>query len=161
MPVELRAFQSLDLQHLNDWACTIAIDDFMSRSRPKPTAVTSHDLSKGILWFVIVESGLDAGTIWLEPGEQPNESILGIFLNDRSRFGLGIGSLAIRLALSELWNLYPSQTVTLNVRQANFRAIACYKKIGFSISSSGSKISPSGNSIPYFQMQLQSSISNA
>jgi RimJ/RimL family protein N-acetyltransferase len=155
MPVALRAFQPPDIQRLDQWAVNIGIDDFMSRSRPKVAAATSHDPSNGLLWFVITDADIDIGTVWLEPSEQPKESILGIFLGDQSAFGRGIGSQAIRLALSELWALYPSHNVTLNVRQANSRAIACYKKIGFSITSDGFKISPKGVSIPLFQMQLK------
>ena len=161
MPVELRAFQPTDIQLLEQWASDIGIDEFMSRYKQRRATGSSHDPGNGLLWFVIVNSGIDAGTVWLEPGEQPNESILGIFLGDRSAFGRGIGSQAIRLAVSQLWALCPSQHVNLNVRQSNSRAIACYQKNGFSITSNGIKISPSGDPIPFFQMQLQSCTSIA
>jgi len=150
----LRAFRQDDLQLVAGWANAFDLEKYVSRLRPRDALAVCHDPQNGLLWFVIVSSGVDVGTIWLEPGEQPNESILGVYLKDPSVFGQGIGSQAIQLALEECRRRHPTRVITLRVRQDNARAIACYKKLGFLIASRGTKVMPSGKQLPFFQMQL-------
>ena len=94
------------------------------------------------------------GTVWLEPGDAPDESVLGVFLSDPSQFGRGIGTEAVRLAIDECRRLHPAQRIALRVRRDNTRAIACYEKVGFVTVSSGTKTLPSGEGLPYFLMAL-------
>jgi RimJ/RimL family protein N-acetyltransferase len=136
------------------WAIAVGLDQYMSRQRPRDALVTCHDPQNGLFWFVIVCEGVDVGTVWLEPGEQPDESVLGIFLNHPSLFGRGIGVEAIRLAIAECRRPHPARLITLHVRQVNARAIACYERAGFVTTSSGTKILPSGECLPCFEMQL-------
>lgn len=150
----LRAFRQDDLQLIAGWANAFDLEKYVSRLRPRDALAVCHDPQNGLFWYVIVSSGVDVGTIWLEPGEQPNESILGVYLKDPSVLGQGIGSQAIQLALEECRRQYPTRVITLRVRQDNARAIACYKKLGFLISSRGTKVLPSGKQLPCFQMQL-------
>jgi RimJ/RimL family protein N-acetyltransferase len=154
MTVALRAFRRNDLELIERWARARGLDEHMSRSRPRDPLATCHDPLNGLFWFVIVDSGVDVGTVWLEPGEQPNEAILGIFLSHPSLFGRGIGSQAIRLAVDECRRRRPAQVITLRVRQGNSRAIACYEKVGFVTMSTGTKLLSSGERVPYIRMQL-------
>jgi putative acetyltransferase len=150
----LRAFRRDDLQLIAGWANAFDLEKYVSRLRPRDALAVCHDPQNGLFWFVIVSSGVDVGTIWLEPGEQPNESILGVYLKDPSVFGRGIGSQAIQLALEECQEQYPARVITLRVRQDNAGAIACYKKLGFLITSRETKVLPSGRRLPCLQMQL-------
>jgi RimJ/RimL family protein N-acetyltransferase len=152
--VAIRALRPEDLELIARWESAPGLDQYVSRTRPRDTLATCHDPQNGRFWFVIVCSGVDVGTVWLEPGEQPDESILGIYLNHSSLFGGGIGSQAIRLAIDECRRRYPAQLIALHVRQGNARAIACYEKVGFVTTSSGTKVLPSGEHLPYFHMQL-------
>ena len=154
MTVVLRAFEKADLELIARWASACGLDEYISRSRPRDALASCHDPQNGLFWFVIVHSGADVGTVWLEPGELPNESILGVFLNRPSLFGRGIGSQAIRLAVNECRRRHPAQLITLRVRQGNARAIACYERVGFSTTSSGTKVLSSGEHLPYFEMRL-------
>ena len=75
-----------------------------------------------------------------------------IYLNERSLFGRGIGARAIALALEAFWARHPTSRVTLHVRRSNVRALACYKRAGFSISSAGIKPGVDGRDISFFEM---------
>jgi RimJ/RimL family protein N-acetyltransferase len=154
MAISIRPFQSGDLQCLDQWATRININDFMSRSRPKSLAIVAHNPSAGLYWYIIVDSDREIGTVWIEPGDQPDTSVLGIFLGDQSVFGRGIGSQAIRYAIIQFRAAFPGRAITLNVRQSNHRAIACYKKVGFSVVAGSVKVFGNGDSIPIFQMRL-------
>jgi len=156
MSIKLREFEPEDLPKLEHWAANIQSDEYMSRVKPKNPLSNSHDPKNGLFWYVIIDSNIEVGTIWLEPSECFSESILGILLNSSNNFGKGIGSQAINLAIKNLLSIFPGNIVTLNVRQNNVRGIACYKKVGFSIVMSGSKTWPSGEQVHYFKMQLKS-----
>jgi RimJ/RimL family protein N-acetyltransferase len=115
---------------------------------------TRHDPRNGLFWFVIVHLGADVGTVWLEPGEEPGESILGIYLGDPALYGRGIGSRAIRLAIDACRQRHPAQRIALRVRRDNAGAIACYEKVGFVAVSTGTKRLPSGEGLAYVGMAL-------
>jgi RimJ/RimL family protein N-acetyltransferase len=153
MDITLREFQSADIEQLDNWAQCIGSEDFMSRYRPKNLAITAHDPEQGILWYVIRFSGRDVGTIWLESDVRSDQAILGILLGEKSLLGLGIGQTAIQLALENARQLGRLRTVTLNVRENNTRAIACYKKCGFFAVGSGVKRPDTKTEVHYLIME--------
>ena len=149
----LRPFWHEDLALIAEWAGAFYLEDYVSRTRPRGARAVRHDPSAGLYWFIIVSSGADVGTVWLEPGEGPEESVLGVYLKHSSLFAQGIGSEAIRLALDECRRRRSTRVVTLHVRRDNARAIACYEKLGFAITSYGAKVLTSGASLPFFEMR--------
>lgn len=132
MRVSLREFKEEDLARLHQWAERIGSGRFMSRYMPK-----GRDFSEAsdavLLWSVILVEGVDAGVVWLERAAQSDVAVLGILLSNSERFGQGIGTEAIGLAIEQLRGASWSGAVTLNVRQSNSRAIACYRKCGFRV----------------------------
>lgn len=154
MTVTLRPFRPQDLDLVASWARTGDLDQFMSRLVPRDAQSSHHDPQNGLFWFVIVHSGADIGTVWIEPGAQPNESTLGVFLGRPSLFGRGLGAQAVRLAVDECRVRHPAQVITLHVRDGNARAISCYEKVGFVTTSSGTKLLALGEKMPYLEMQL-------
>ena len=154
MSVTLRPFRPQDLDLIARWARTGSLGEFASRLRPRDAQARHHDPQNGLFWFVIVHAAADIGAVWIEPGEQPNESTLGVFLGHPSLFGRGLGAQAVRLAVDECRARHPAQVITLHVRESNARAIACYEKNGFAITSNGTKLLPSGEQVPYFEMRL-------
>jgi ribosomal protein S18 acetylase RimI-like enzyme len=152
--ITLRPFAQEDQDLIAGWAEAYELGTYASRARPRGTQAVCHDPESGLFWFIIVSSGTDVGTVWLEPGEGPEESILGIYLGHPSLFGQGIGSAAIRLALDECRRLRSTSVVTLHVRRDNARAIACYEKLGFAITARGAKVLATGASLPVFEMRL-------
>ena len=119
---------------------------------PYDEGAVGHDPDAGLHWYVITESGLDAGTIWIEVLPTQAEAVLGVFLGDPSKFGHGIGTAAIELAISAFRHSHPQLPIVLRVRQANARAIACYRRAGFVVTGTGSKSLPSGGRVSFYRM---------
>ena len=105
-------------------------------------------------WEVIVHDGRDIGTIWLEKdGSDCDVSILGILIGEEGHWGRGIGREAIALMIREARGKLSFETVRLNVRRDNKRAISCYKSCGFRIIKEGSKTGDKGERIDFFTME--------
>jgi RimJ/RimL family protein N-acetyltransferase len=149
----LRPFDRADLALIDGWARTASLDRYASRLRPRAPGACRHDPAHGLLWYVIVADGADVGTVWLEPGEAPDECVLGVFLGDPALFGRGIGASAIGLALDECRAGGGPDIVTLHVRCDNARAVACYTKLGFTVTADGVKELPGGEAVPFYEMR--------
>ena len=130
--VSLRPFTAVDIRACEAWKSAIHLDGFMSRSAPFQFNGTVDQSSPDYRWFVIIVDGEEAGAIWLErePSE-PGVVRLGIFLGEESRFGRGIGRVAITTAIQQCRPLLGFERVRLSVRLNNDRAIACYRACGF------------------------------
>jgi RimJ/RimL family protein N-acetyltransferase len=159
MEITLRPFLAKDLDLLPAWSKAMGLGDYMSRHRPLDQAAVEHDPAHGLLWFVILVDGYEAGAIWLEPGGVTGQRILGVFLGQKELLGQGIGSRAIRLAVAALRKTDPAaEQVVLNVRESNARAIACYQSCGFQTIGSGLKSLASGGTLAFLRMQLDLTI---
>ena len=105
-------------------------------------------------WYVIVFDAEEVGTIWLEKHAEDDDVVnLGIMLGSRENFEKGIGRAAIHLAITQARKQLSFRSVELNVRKANYRAIACYRSCGFGLVREGIKIDGDGNEMPYFTMK--------
>jgi len=151
MAVSLRDFGEEDLPLLYDWAARIDSSQFMSRIMPVGGSF-AEVRDRALVWSVILEDGVDMGVIWLERSVQPDKAVLGILLADTDHFGHGIGGEAIHLAVEQLERTTDTVAVTLNVRESNGRAIACYEKCGFRVVASGEKCKP-GAEFKYVTME--------
>jgi RimJ/RimL family protein N-acetyltransferase len=150
--VSLRPVEAADQANIQRWADAVA--ESLSRTRPYADAADRHDPCSGLYWYVIAEDEVDVGTVWIELLSDRSEAVLGVYLGDPSRFGRGIGTAAIGLAVEEFRRAHPAVPVVLRVRQANARALVCYRRAGFAVTGSGSKSLPSGEEVPYYRMQL-------
>ncbi len=78
-------------------------------------------LGDALLGFIELDSILwNHGVAWL-----------GVGIGDRERWGQGVGSEALRLALNFAFNELNLHRVQLTVFEYNDRAIAVYEKLGF------------------------------
>jgi RimJ/RimL family protein N-acetyltransferase len=154
MSVSLRPVEAVDQATIRRWASTVA--DSMSRTRPYAAAADRHDPDSGLYWYVIAEDELDVGTVWIELLPAGSEAVLGVYLGDPSDCGRGIGMAAIELAVAEFRRAHPHLPIVLRVRGSNTRAIACYRRVGFAVTGSGSKSLPSGEVVPCYRMVLPS-----
>ena len=150
LDISLRPVSASDLPALDGRAG--AMTAYLSRARPYGEGADHHDPGSGLSWYVIVEAGLDVGTVWIELLPAGSEAVLGIYLGDPSWFGRGIGATAIDLAVAEFRRMHPHVPIVLRVRRSNARAIACYRRVGFTVTGSGSKPLPSGEVVPYYRM---------
>lgn len=148
MHVTLRPFTPVDLPLLGAWERAINASQFMSRTRPKSEGPGSTPQP---LWYIIEVDGTPAGTLWLERGEQSSEANLGILLGDQALFGRGIGRRAVALALESAKPLGLTR-ISLNVRNNNTRAIACYQRCGFKITRTSERQMGEGRTFMYYTM---------
>ncbi len=150
--VSIRPVQAVDQATIRRWARAVA--DTMSRTCPHAEAADRHDPDSGLYWYVIAEDERDVGTVWIELLPAGSEAVLGVYLGDPSDCGRGIGTAAIDLAITELRRAHPHLPIVLRVRRSNTRAIACYRRVGFTVIGSGCKSLPSGEAVPYYRMVL-------
>ena len=148
--ISLRPVSAPDLPTIDRWAVLVA--GHLSRARPFAEGADHHDPGSGLYWYVIVEAGLDVGTVWIELPAGDSGAVLGVFLADSSFFGRGIGAAAIALAIAEFRREHRHVPIGLRVRRSNARAIACYRRVGFTVTCSGSRSLPSGEVVPYYRM---------
>jgi RimJ/RimL family protein N-acetyltransferase len=85
-----------------------------------------------LVWNYVYVDQSCIGSVWLEK-ETPNDSsaTLGIFIDDESNRGKGIGAHVIMQSIKTGVALMNIRKVELSVRAANVRAYHCYKKCGF------------------------------
>ncbi|MDB6077014.1 MAG: GCN5-related N-acetyltransferase, partial [Akkermansiaceae bacterium] len=101
--------------------------------------------STRVAWWVIVAEGEDVGAVWMERSNEADITVdLGIFIALPEWRGRGLGRIAVRLAeqqVVEQWGIGYSR---LRVRQANARAIACYRALGYRTVATGEKVTGGG-----------------
>ena len=150
MVTSLRPVAEDDQANIERWAGFAA--GHMSRTHPLDAAADHHAPAAGLFWYVITSDGRDVGTVWVELPPGASEAVLGVFLCDAAHLGRGIGTAAVELALAEFRAAHPGLPVALRVRRTNQRAIACYRRVGFTVTGSGTKSLPSGETVPYYSM---------
>lgn len=123
--VRLRAFTAADRTLIEHWAETIDSSNFMTRFQPLP--------DQHLIWDIVQVDGQDAGVVWLEHADTSCEARLGIMLGIPTLLGCGIGTEAILLIMEKAKAQASLQSIVLNVRASNTRAIACYQRCGFEI----------------------------
>lgn len=156
MAVSLRQFEPEDLAVYERWRAEINAGQYMSRFWPRTFEGQEVERPGLYAWYVIVFDGVDVGTVWLEK-DRPRDTVatLGILIGRRERLGTGIGREAIRLAIAQARERLGFDTVRLNVRETNGRAIACYRRCGFEVIRRGRKLNPQGEEIAFFEMRLR------
>ncbi|MFZ5816598.1 MAG: GNAT family N-acetyltransferase [Bacillota bacterium] len=83
-------------------------------------------------WAIVDERERFIGVVRLwRISERNRSAMLTIFIGDRSYWGRGYGSDALRLALREAFGPMDLHRVELHVFEFNHRAIRSYEKVGF------------------------------
>ncbi len=154
MAIMLRPFTTEDLGQYAVWRRAIDACRYMSRWFPCYFNGQTVEENPFVRWFVIVNEGMDIGTVWLEREDAEEDVVrLGILIGREEIFGKGIGReaiiQAIRIAQPELG----FKKVRLGVRKNNTRAIACYRACGFRIVNQGEKVGIQGQKIEYLIME--------
>lgn len=154
MNITLLEFSEEHLGKLEQWCQNIQSDQYMSRYSPHAFDGENVPPFEICNWYVIVVNDKETGTLWLEKTDPKTDiANLGILIGNAEKLGKGIGTSAIQSAISASKNNLCFRRVHLNVRKENTRAIACYRKVGFSIISEGVK-RKAGCSIPYATMEM-------
>lgn len=148
--ISLRNVTRRDLDDIHHFAQAIHSEQFMSRYLPYGDSYEQM-ASNALVWKIILVENSAAGVIWLDKTETINEVVLGIMLFSPTQFGKGIGQAAIKLVIEELQTIKWAGLIKLNVRIQNERAIACYQRLGFEVTGTGSK-NTHGKQISYLRM---------
>jgi ribosomal protein S18 acetylase RimI-like enzyme len=108
---------------------------------------------------MIVAEGREIGSIWMERRSNSETTCdLGILIFDPISRGRGFGAEAIRLAEQDASAGWGVDLVRLRVRDSNQRAISCYRRCGYRISTVTLK-EIDGNRIRILHMEHRLSIS--
>lgn len=154
MSLVLTRFEKADLIKLDAWCKSIQADQFMSNVTPEQYKIGNHVQSNLWDWYIIKHDDQSIGTVWLEKKDSTsNTAKLGILLGSYDHFGKGIGTKAVLHAIESSKMKLGLQSVQLNVRKTNLRAISCYKKCGFSIVREDTKINKANEKILFYTMQ--------
>jgi RimJ/RimL family protein N-acetyltransferase len=153
----LRDLTTNDLPTYEQWCRDIDASQYMSRRHPQGFHSENVEASDLYVWYVIEVDGMGVGAIWLEKDHGEDTSVtLGILIGEQAKLGQGIGRAAIELGIKEAHSRLDFDTVQLNVRKSNTRAIRCYESCGFSLIREGDKIGQHGEKIPFLEMSLSS-----
>ena len=155
MNISLRLMQIDDLPMVSGWYQAIdSMKYYATRYLPKTFNGIDVVRREEYACYMILADGVECGIVWLEKDNpSDNQAFLGILLGSTDSFGRGIGTEAIRQVITNAQTQLSYSSVSLNVRQSNFRGISCYKKCGFEIIDEGSKAISSGEHVKYYIMQ--------
>jgi len=124
------------------------ISKYMSRFWPS-------EREKIYVWKLIISDDCIIGNVWFEPTEKNNVLKLGIVIWEEKKLGIGIGKKVIQELIEYIALRDPEiNTVMLNVRKTNDRALACYKNAGFTIIGEYSKMK-NGERIEFYRMEYE------
>ncbi len=155
--ISLRSFDERDLSMLDIWRREIRSEQYMERLHPAAFESTGLEgLGIDFAWYVIEDGGEPVGSVWIERRRNdPSVGVLGIVIGRTSSLGRGIGTQAIRKAVPMARRLLGFDRVRLLVRKSNPRAVACYRKCGFTITGEGSRRLESAGSVAFYRMELE------
>lgn len=133
--VELHAVDRENLKWYDafDSAYEERLKKYMSRIRPDRFEQFERLTAAGLLiWNYIFLEKKPVGSVWLErESSEAKTAKLGIFIEQESFRGRHLGEEAILLACESGQRAFGIDSVELNVRPTNVRAIRCYRKCGF------------------------------
>ena len=145
-----------DLESIEAWGRAIDYERYMSRLSPLCFDGSFESRNVDFVWYVIaLEDGCEVGTVWLERKPfQKGIGVLGILIGDNRLFDRGIGRAAVRRTIGLAARKLGVTLIRLHVRRSNLRAIACYRRCGFSITGSARATIADGRRIPFHRMEL-------
>lgn len=129
LQIQLRTFCESDLTFWEKW--NKLVDFSIYQTHLFPQGFTEENTGKYLLF--IIEAGLQpVGAIWLEEIDFSTKTAsLGLLIGDPGCWNKRIGSTVIRMVVGDAFGNLGLESINLNVRETNHRAIRCYEKVGF------------------------------
>ena len=154
LKVNLREFTSDDLPRLEAWVSDGDVKRYMSRWTPR-SLMNGRWSPHLVRWWVIVAGENEVGVLWIEKADTDDSvADLGILIGEPEMRGHGVGQAAIRLAEADAgarWHI-ERERIRLRVRKTNERAVCCYRKLGYVVSSVTEKEIENGTRIDVLEM---------
>lgn len=127
--IQLRSFSENDLILWEKW--NELVDFSIYQTHLFPQGFDAENTGKYLLFIIEVELQ-PIGAIWLEEiNFSAKTAWLGLFIGDPGYWNKGIGSTVIKTVIGDAFSNLGLESVYLNVRETNHRAIRCYEKTGF------------------------------
>jgi len=136
--VRLRPVQESDLPHFQRWLADEELRRWIGSVEDQPTMEEEFDWYLGrrqdpesVLWTIETNGGVLLGTTELRLSPPNRRAEVGISVLDRTHWGHGYGTEAMRLVLEYAFDELELIRVELTTDAANARAIRSYEKCGF------------------------------
>jgi RimJ/RimL family protein N-acetyltransferase len=137
--VRLRALEPEDEPSLHAWVNDPVVTEYLSlrypfshRQESDYIASVSTGSESAQFGIVTLDEGRLVGDIGLHHGHPENRcATLGIMIGDRSRWGMGYGTDAVRTVCRFGFEVMNLHRIELEVFLDNSRAIAVYERVGF------------------------------
>lgn len=131
--IELVDYQPDDWKLWEQWLSKIDTDMFQTVVHPRNFSASSGR-SDDYYLKIIKYGSMKIGAVWLEKiNPRTATAELGLIIGEPHLWGMGIGSQAINLMINFAKNDLSLNFVWVSVREANQRAVNCYKRGGFLI----------------------------
>lgn len=136
--VRLRPVEERDLPHFVRWLADPEVRRWLGAVDSAPTLDEEYEWYEGkrgdpdnILWAIETREGRLIGTIELRVTPHARRAEMGIAIQDKTQWGKGFGTDAVRLVLEYVFQELDLNRVELMADEENTRALRCYEKCGF------------------------------
>ncbi|MFZ5649231.1 MAG: GNAT family N-acetyltransferase [Bacillota bacterium] len=131
--IELVDYQPEDWKLWDQWMSKIDTDLFQTVVHPRNFSAASGR-SDDYYLKIIRYGNMKIGAVWLEKiNPRTATAELGLIIGEPHLWGMGIGSQVINLMINIAKNDLSLNFLWVSVREANQRAVSCYKRGGFLI----------------------------
>jgi RimJ/RimL family protein N-acetyltransferase len=136
--VRLRPVNEDDLPHFVKWLADPDVRRWLAAVGEPPTLDDEYEWYEdqranpdGVLWSIETLDGDLVGSTGLRLAPHAERAELGIAIQDKHRWGEGLGTDAVRLVVEYAFSELGLHRIELHVDEENERAIRCYEKCGF------------------------------
>ncbi|PKM78297.1 MAG: hypothetical protein CVU90_03285 [Firmicutes bacterium HGW-Firmicutes-15] len=127
--IQLRPLSKEDLVLWDQWKSYVDFSAYQTHLFPQGFA---ENRMEDYLIFIIQADLEPIGAIWFDEINYSKESAwLGLFIGNPDYWNKGIGSIAIKMSVRDMFINRGLKSICLKVREKNHRAIRCYEKVGF------------------------------
>ena len=147
LKVRLRPLEERDLPCFVEWLADRELTRWLTQRRPytqlgsggeSPTLDGEYEWHEqrrrdpdGMLWAIETVDRRLLGHLELRIAAHAHRAELGIAIQDKSQWGRGLGTEAVRLLLGQAFGEMGLNRVELHTHEENARAIRSYEKCGF------------------------------
>jgi RimJ/RimL family protein N-acetyltransferase len=136
--VRLRPVEERDLPNFVKWLADPELTRWLAAVDSPPTLDEEYEWYEGkrsdpdsVMWAIETLDGRLAGNVELRLTPRARRAEMGIAIQDKSRWGQGLGTEAVRLVLDYAFTELDLNRVELTTDEDNARALRCYEKCGF------------------------------
>ena len=136
--VRLRPVEERDLPRFVEWLADREVTRWLAAMGKPPTLEDErewYESKRGdpdnVMWAIETLEGQLVGNVELRLSPRARRAEMGIAIQDRRQWNLGLGTDAVRLVLEYAFDDLELNRVELTTDEENARAIRCYEKCGF------------------------------